>query len=171
MKFILKKTSLLLFLIVSGLVFSQEKTKKELKKEQAIAEQKKVEELIATKQFQFVANRAFPMGYRSIDLITTPNYISFSPELIKSELPFFGRATGGIPYGGGEGGMEFEGVSEGFKIEKTKKGHDLKVSVRGKNDTYKIQLTIFNDGGGSLVITSNNRSSISYLGFVSELKK
>jgi hypothetical protein len=31
-------------------------------------------------------------------------------------------------------------------------------------------LTIFNDGGGSLVITSNNRTSISYTGLVSEKK-
>ncbi|MGL2993917.1 DUF4251 domain-containing protein [Flavobacterium sp. TSSA_36] len=171
MNLLLKKTSVLLLFMVSSLLFSQEKSKKEIKRDQALAQQKKIEELIASKQFQFEANRALPMGYRSIDLTTNPNYISFSPDLIKSEMPFFGRATGSVPYGGGEGGLQFEGVPEVFTIEKTKKGHELKASVKGKNDHFKIQLTIFNDGGGSLMITSNNRASISYTGSISAIKK
>lgn len=170
MKFTFKNTFLLLVLMLSGLLFSQEKSKKELKKMQAIEKQKKVETLLETKQFQFVGYRAFPLGYRSIDLTTNPNYITFSPELIKSEMPFFGRATGSLPYGGGDGGLHFEGVPDFFTLEKIKKGHELKTTVKGKNDTYKIQLTIFNDGGGSLVITSNNRASISYSGTISGIK-
>lgn len=170
MNTLLKKHVVLLLLLVTGFSYAQEKTKKELENDLKIAQQKKIESLLATQKIQFVANRAFPMGYRSIDLTTNPNFISFSPEMIVSEMPFFGRATGSLPYGGGEGGLKFEGVPDLYTIEKTKKGHELKANVKGKNDSYKILLTIFNDGGGSLVITSNNRASISYTGLVSEKK-
>lgn len=164
-----KNVFLVLLLLVSGFIFSQEKSKKELRLAKKMEQELKINDLMATKKFQFVANRAFPMGYRSIDLVTNPNYITFSPEVIKSELPFFGRATGSLPYGGGDGGIQFEGVPEYFTLEKNKKGHELKAQVKGKNDSYTILLTIYNDGGGSLIITSNNKVSISYSGTVSEI--
>ncbi|MGL5111451.1 MAG: DUF4251 domain-containing protein [Flavobacterium sp.] len=166
-----KSLFLMMLLLMSNYLFSQEKTKKELKLVKKMEQQRKIDQLMASRNFQFVANRALPMGYSSIDLTTNPNYIHFSPRLIKSEMPFFGRATGALPYGGGDGGLQFEGVPTNFTLEKGKKGYELNAGVRGKNDTYKIQLTVYADGGATLMIKSNSRASISYLGAVSEPKQ
>lgn len=155
---------LLFVLIFSNGIVAQEKTKKELKEARKIEQQKITEALVATQKFAFEGNRAFPTGYRSIDLTTNPNFVTFAKDFIKSDMPFFGRATGSLPYGGGDGGLKFEGVPSEFSIKKTKKNYQLKAIVKDKNDTYTLNLTIFFDGGGSLIINSNNRSSISYSG-------
>jgi hypothetical protein len=60
--------------------------------------------------------------------------------------------------------LKFEGVPSEFSIQKTKKNYQLKAKVKDKNDTYTLKLTIFFDGGASLIINSNNRASISYSG-------
>jgi Domain of unknown function (DUF4251) len=169
MRIICKNLMVLVLLIATSISFAQQKSKKELKEARKIEKQKQVEALVASKKFIFVANRAFPTGYRSIDLTTNPNSISFTPDFIKSDMPFFGRATGSLPYGGGEGGLKFEGVPGGFSIEKGSKNYLLKANIKDKNDSYKIQLTIFFDGGASLVINCSNRSSISYSGSISKL--
>ncbi|OAZ04171.1 hypothetical protein FLB_11640 [Flavobacterium succinicans] len=161
----------LIVLVTTSLSFAQQPTKKELKEARKMEQQKKVETLVAGEKFIFEANRAFPMGYRSIDLTTNPNSISFTPDVIKSDMPFFGRATGSISYGGGEGGLKFQGAPEEFSITKEKKKYLLKAKVKDKNDSYTIQLTIFFDGGASLVINSNNRASISYNGSISKFKE
>jgi len=170
MKRIFNILIVLVLLGVTNTSFAQQKTKKELKEERKLEKQKQIDALVASKSFIFEANRAFPTGYRSIDLTTNPNSISFTPNLIKSDMPFFGRATGSIPYGGGDGGLKFEGAPDGFSIDKQKKNYLLKAKVKDKNDNYTIQLTIFFDGGASLLINSNNRSSISYMGSISAVK-
>lgn len=161
---------MLVLMFTSIVSFAQQKTKKEIKEAKKIEKQKQIEALVSSENFIFSANRAFPLGYRSIDLTTNPNSISFASNLIKSDMPFFGRATGSIAYGGGEGGLKFEGVPEDFSIEKEEKKYFLEAKVKDKNDSYSIQLTIFFDGGASLIINSNNRSSISYSGSVSAVK-
>lgn len=171
MKKVCNILTVLVLLITTSGSFAQEKTKKELKEARKIEKHKQTDALVASKSFVFVANRALPTGYRSVDLSTNPNFISFKPDFIKSDMPFFGRATGSLPYGGGEGGLKFEGVPEEFSIEKGAKNYLLKATVKDKNDNYKIQLTIFFDGGASLQIYSNNRASISYMGAISKPEK
>ncbi|MGL2986747.1 DUF4251 domain-containing protein [Flavobacterium sp. RSSA_27] len=169
MRLISKQNIVLVLLIVSGPTFAQKETKKEVKEANKIAQQKQIEALLASKTFVFKANRAFPTGFRSIDLTTNPNAMIFKPALIKSDMPFFGRVTGSIPYGGGEGGYKFEGIPEEFSIKKGKKSYLLKAKIKDKNDQYNIQLTVFFEGGASLIINSNNRSSVSYSGSITEL--
>lgn len=161
----------LTLLVTANLSFAQQKTKKALKEARKIEQQQKTEALMAGEKFIFEANRAFPMGYSSIDLTTNPNSISFTSAFIKSDMPYFGRATGGIPYGGADGGLKFEGIPEEFSIEKGKKNYLLKAKVKDRSDSYVIHLTIFFDGGASLVITSNNRANISYNGSILKLEE
>jgi hypothetical protein len=164
MKSTLRIVIVMFVLVFSNEIYAQETTKKELKEARKVEQQKKIETLVANEKFVFEGNRAFPTGYRSIDLTTNPNFVAFAKDFIKSDMPFFGRATGSIPYGGGDGGLKFEGVPSEFSIQKTKKNYQLKAKVKDKNDTYTLNLTIFFDGGASLVINSNNRASISYFG-------
>lgn len=149
--------------------FAQEKSKKQLKEEAKAAKQKQTTLLVDSKEFVFVAKTAMPQGGRAINL-TTDYTLEFHPDLIKSYLPFFGRAYSGVGYGG-DGGMKFEGKPIDLKIEKKKKSYDIAVKVKGDNDYYSLMLSVYFDGTAYLSISSNNRSSISYNGDIEELPK
>ena len=78
------KIAIVLFVLVfSNGISAQEKTKKELKEARKIEQQKVTESLVAAQKFVFEGNRAFPTGYRSIDLTTNPNFVTFAKDFIK----------------------------------------------------------------------------------------
>lgn len=167
----MKTLVLSFFLSFSMLIgFGQEKSKQQIKEEQKLAKQKKVEALIDSKEFEFEGDMAYPQRGRSISLITNDNYLRFKNDSIHSEMPYFGRAYAGVAYGGG-GGLSFKGPIKEYSIKKNKKNFTIKSEVRDSSDSYKIILTVFFDGGASLTISSNNRDSINYSGDIEELKK
>lgn len=158
---------ILLFTLIINSGFSQEKSKKELRKEQKekekIEKEKQTEALIEAKTFVFVAKRALPSGARTIDL-TGDNYsVTFQPDMIESIMPFFGRAFSGVGFGN-DNGMRFKGEPKTFTINKVKKNYSIEAVVSDNNETYNLTLTVSFQGSASLFITSNNRSSISYQG-------
>lgn len=158
------------FLTFSMLIgFGQEKTKQQIKEEKKLVKQKEVEALVNSKEFEFVGDKAYPQGGRSIDLTTNANFLRFKKDSIDSEMPFFGRAYAGVGYGSG-GGLDFKGVIKDYSIEKGKKKYIIRAEVSGKSDYYTIFLTVFFEGGASLTINSNNRASINYSGNIDKLK-
>jgi hypothetical protein len=169
------KTKVLYVLALCALItspgFSQEKTKKELKEERKIEKQKQTEALVNSKEFIFSARTAMPQGGRSIDLTTNPGFVKFHPDLIESDMPYFGRVTGSAAYGGRDGGMKFKGKPEGYTVTAKKKGYQVNAEVKGENDTYRLSLSVSSEGSSSLSITSNNRSVISYNGEISAPEK
>ncbi len=145
--------------------FGQKKNKKESRMEE-YAETKK---LIDTRQFTFVANRAYPQGGRSIDLTTNYGFVKIMGEETEGDMPFFGRGYS-VPYGG-NGGIKYDKTPvEDEKIEFNEK--KMRISYRfeakGKTDTYQIVMDIASNGNATLSITSNNRSHISYSGEISK---
>jgi hypothetical protein len=166
------KTSFLMvfFSLFLTMGFAQEKSQKQVKEEQKIEKQRQTESLVNSKEFVFIARRAFPLGYRTVDLTTNANFVKFQPDFIKSDMPFFGRAFGGrAAYGGG--GFNFEGKPKEFTIEKNKKSYQVKVIVKGESDQYILFLTVGFQGNASLSISSNDRSTISYEGNIFEPEK
>ena len=159
---------MLLFLVTIG--YAQEKTRKQLREESKIEKIKQIAILVDSKEFVFVGQRAFPQGFRTMDLTTNTNFIEFKPDFIKSEMPFFGRGYSGIGYGG-DAGLKFEGKPIEFSIVKAKKTHELNTSVRGEGDVFRINLSISDQGSATLTINSNNRSPISYFGEIFKIKK
>jgi hypothetical protein len=158
------------FVLIVAPVISQEKTKKELKEERKIEKQNQVEAMINAKEFVFVARTANPMGMRSVDLTTNPNYVKFQPELIDSYMPYFGQAYGGAGYGG-DTGLKFKGKPEEYTVVKIKNGFQVDATVKGERDNYRLSLMVGFEGSSSLSITSNNRSTISYNGEISAPEK
>ncbi len=152
-----------LFLILLAPAFSQEKSKKELKEEKKLATQKKVEALIDAKEFRFVGRTALPTGMRSVNLSSNPNYMKFQPEMIESEMPFFGRAYSAVGYGN-DTGVKFKGKPEKFEVVKKSKNFEIEAEVRGTSDNFRISLTVGLEGNASLSITSSSRSTITYQG-------
>ena len=163
-----RKISILaiIFSIILNPLFSQEKSKGELKEEKKIERQQQVEALVNSREFVFIAIKAQPQGSRSIDLTTNQGKVKFHPDLIESDMPFFGRAYSGAGYGG-DSGMKFKGNPEEFTVVKKKKNYQVNAVVKGEHDTYKLFLSISISGSASLSINSNNRSSISYTGDIS----
>lgn len=168
--------SLVSFIMLTFIVFSssnaiaQEKTKKQLKEEAKLEKQKQVALLVDSKEFVFSPRSVSPQGGRNINLTDVSYSMEFHPDLIKSYLPFFGRAYGGVGYGG-DNGMEFEGKPTVYTVEKTKKAYVIKVEVRGERDSYNIMLSVYFEGNAYLSVNSNNRSSISYDGDIKAFQK
>jgi hypothetical protein len=161
---------LVLFSIIMTTGFSQEKTKKQLKEEQKLEKQKQVEAIVNAREFVFVGRIANPTGMRSVNLSSNPNYVKFSPDMIDSQMPFYGRAYSSVGYGG-DSGLKFKGKPEVFTVEKGKKDFDIKVIVNGENDRYTLYLNVGFEGNASLSVNSNNRSTISFMGEISAPEK
>lgn len=158
------------FLLLTTIVFSQEKSRSALKEEKKIDTQKQIEDMVNAREFVFVARIALPQGYRSVNLTTNPNSVKFHPDLIESDMPFYGTAYSGIGYGS-DSGLNFKGKPGDFKVVKDKKNFQVNVTVRGENDNFHLMLAISFEGSASLSIISNNRSTISYQGEISAPEK
>jgi hypothetical protein len=160
--------SVLILLFVTTTGFSQDKTRSELKEERKIEKQKLIEAIVNSKRFVFVAQTALPSGMKAIDLSSNHNYIKFQPDLIDSYMPFFGQAYRSVGYGT-DSGLIFKGIPEKFSLEKKQKIFQISIVVKGGTDNFVLTLSIGFEGSASLSISSNNRSTISYQGEISEL--
>ena len=107
-----------------------------------------------------------PQGGRSVNLTTRSNFMKFHPDLIESDMPYYGRAYSGAGYGG-DSGLKFAGKPEKYTVVKEKKYYQINAEVKSDNDTYKISLSIGFEGSTTLMVISNNRSTISYHGDIS----
>ena len=167
-----KKLSILFLLAVLSFSagFAQEKSKKQIKEERKIEKQNQVEAMVNAKVFVFTARTALPQGYKTVNLNTNMYNVSFSPEIINSYLPYYGRAYSGMSYGN-DTGLKFEGKPEEFSVTKGKKNFNVKAVVKGENDVFDISLSISFEGSASLTVNSNNRSPISYNGEISAPEK
>lgn len=152
----------LMLLIITTPVMAQTSDRKARKEKKRVEKEKEIAALVESRNFVFKASRAIPTGYKSVDLTTNPNFVKFSPELIESWMPFFGRAYS-VSYGG-DSGLKFEGKPEIFTVEKKRKDYMVEAKVQSNNDTYTINLSVSFEGSSSMSISSNNRASISYNG-------
>jgi hypothetical protein len=159
-----------LFALIVAPVISQEKTKKELKEERKIEKMNLVEALVNAREFVFIARTANPMGYKSVNLTTNPNFVKYHPDLIESEMPYFGTAYSAVGYGG-DTGLKFKGKPEEYTVVKIKNGFQIDATVKGESDNFRLSLMVGSEGNSSLSITSNNRSTISYNGEISAPEK
>lgn len=157
---------LIVAFLLSASGFAQEKSKKQLKEEKKTEKQKQVEAMLNAKDFVFLARTAMPQGYKTVNLTSGSYTVKFKPDYINCYLPFYGRAYSGAAYGGDDG-MKFEGKPDEFTVAKGKKNYQLNAVVKGERDTYRISATVSYSGSASLIITSNNRSTISYNGDIS----
>lgn len=159
-----------LFLFIGTTLFAQEKSKKQLRAERAIEKQQQTEAMINAKEFVFVGRTAIPTGFKTMNLTSNPNYVKFHPDSIESYMPFFGKAYSSIGYGG-DGGLKFDGKPDEYTVTKGAKNYQINASVKGKNDNFKLSLSVSFEGSATLMIISNNRSPISYNGEISATEK
>ena len=166
---------IILSLALATTGFSQEKSRKEIKKElkeqQKIEKQKAIETLINNKAFIFKPNTALPTGARSIVIPSNDYLVTFKSDLIDCYLPYFGRAIQPMAYGSNDGGITFKEKPEVYTIKNDKDKFDIEVVVKDKDDSYNLYLSIRSQGYATLRIVSNRRTPISFNGEILPLKK
>lgn len=151
--------------VIAGQKSDSKKADRKLKKVEAFEE---MVELVKNKPIEFVAERAYPSGYRNVDLFSNPNHLRIDNDNADIAMPYFGRAYQVTP--GERGGFYTESEIEDMKLEVNEKKRKVKMDfvLRNKNDLYTCSLEVFGSGSATLSIISNNRNSISYNGSVSE---
>lgn len=161
---------LLLLILFAGIEmssFSQEKNSKQTKEEQKLAAQQQTEALLNAKEYVFIGLDAYPTGYRSVNLSGRQNFVKFHPELIESDMPYFGRANSSVAYGSSSGGgLKFTGKPEEYTFDKKKKNYQISTVVKESGEAYKITLIVQFSGSATLTIICNSRSPISYNGYI-----
>lgn len=155
-----------LFCFAFGNISAQEKNNRS--EEIAKTDSNRIERLLDSKTFEFIANTALPTGGSSKNLVGSGYSMTFTPEKIVSNLPFYGRGYSGMAMGR-DTGMRFQGKPENFTVEKEKE-YQVKTSVND-GDTFEIFLSVSNSGYATLTISSNNRGTISYSGEVVESRQ
>jgi hypothetical protein len=126
--------------------------------------------MVNAKEFVFVPRTALPSGMSPVNLSINQNYIKFQPDLIDSYMPFFGNAYSGVVYSTDKG-LKFIGKPESFTVEKNKNAFQIYAVVKGETDIFRLSLSVGFEGNASLLISSNNRSTISYAGEISAPEK
>jgi len=151
--------------------FAQETSKKALREQKKIEKQQQIEDLINSKEFVFEATQVLPQSGKMIILTGSSYTLKFHNDTIESYLPFFGRAYS-IDYGG-DGGIKFKGKPDEYKVvtQKDGKGYEINTTIKGPKDYYKLYLSVSTNGSATLVVDSNQRSSISYRGNIEKLEE
>ncbi|QAA81484.1 DUF4251 domain-containing protein [Aequorivita sp. H23M31] len=126
----------------------------------------RLDNLLDSKTFEFIATRAFPLSGTPKNLAGDSYTVTFSPEMIVSNLPFYGKAYSAVGMTE-DTGMSFKGKPENFTVTK-KDGYRLYSTVHD-GDTYRITLSVSDSGYGRLTINSNDRETISYQGEIVEV--
>lgn len=122
------------------------------------------------KNFVFTPQTALPMRGRSIHL-TSYFDCRISGDSLISNLPYYGRAYS-ASIDPSQNGLSFVTTNFSYSVKPRKKGGwEVTIKPQDANDVREMDFTIFDNGSASLNVSSNNRESISFNGFVSENKK
>ena len=151
--------------------FAQETSKKALREQKKTEKQQQIEALINSNEFVFEATQVFPQSGKMITLTGSSYTLKFHNDTIESYLPFYGRAYS-VDYDG-DGGIKFKGKPDEYKVvtQKEGKGYDINATIKGQKDYYKLYLSVSTNGSATLVVNSNQRSSISYRGNIEKLEE
>lgn len=132
--------------------------------------QSNVEVLLNSKNFEFIANTMFPLGQPPKNLVGSNYSISFSPEMIVSNMPFYGRSYSDMALGRDKG-MRFKGMPEIFTVKNENKGYVAETRVENENDIYTLLLTVSESGFATLTLKTNDRQTTTYEGEVVSIRE
>ena len=113
----------------------------------------------------FKAETANPARGRTRQL--TPEYdLVVTPDTVISFLPYFGRAFA-APVDPSAGGIKFTSSNFDYGVKKAKrKGYEISIRPHDVTDIQALYLTVFDNGRANLRVSSLNRESISFNGYI-----
>lgn len=98
--------------------------------------------------------------------LTSEYLMEVTPDTVRCNLPFFGRASAGTPYGGG-GGIQPLSTDFDYEMAPRKKvGWPVTIRPRADREVRFIHLDIGPDGYCTAYFTLNSRSPMSFFGTV-----
>ena len=98
----------------------------------------------------------------------TPGYdMRISGDSLITYLPYFGRAYN-ISIDPNDNGINFTSTDFKYKAEEKKKGWDISISPKDGKSVSQLWLNVSRDGYATLQVTSNNRESISFNGYIKQ---
>lgn len=121
--------------------------------------------LIESQRFEFVAQSANPLRGRSIFL--SPGYtFKVSPDTVESYLPYYGRAYQ-ASLDPDDAGIKFTSTEFTYLV-KGRKNQRWNISINPKDvkNSPQIILSVSSNGYTSVRITSIDRQSISFSGYI-----
>ncbi len=124
--------------------------------------------LIKSQDYVFVAEYALPMGVNSIYL-TSDYTLDVNTDSIVAYLPYFGRAYV-APINPEQGGIQFNSKDFDYKLTKKKNDWDIDIRTKDLLRSYQIMLSITSAGSAYLNVTSPDRQSISFNGYIEKRK-
>ena len=148
-------TILFILLIISHRALAQDSTKTSTK------------DWVTEKNFVFRPQTALPTRGRAIQL-TSYFDLKVSKDTIISNLPYYGRAYS-ASINPSENGLNFTSTNFDYTVTPGKKGGwEVLIKPKDANDVREMTFTIFENGTASLYVTSNNRESISFNGYITQ---
>ena len=121
--------------------------------------------LLDSQRFEFVAQSANPLKGRSIHLSPGYTFIVL-PDSVVSDLPYYGRAFQ-ASFDTRDAGIKFISTDFDYTVKPRKKnGWDITIKPKDVRHSPQIYLSISTSGTGSLRISSVDRESISFTGYL-----
>ena len=122
-----------------------------------------IKTMIDSQHYVMLTTYATPMSGRQ-RYLTTPYTLKVSKDTIDCDLPYFGRAYS-APLDMTGGGIRFTSTKFDYTSTPRKKGGwNIVIQPKDVQQSYRLSLTVFENGSSSLQVTSNNRQPISFSG-------
>jgi hypothetical protein len=163
---VLKKSlPFLLFVTGSQLMVRAQTAKPDKKAEKRAA----IRSLVESQNYDFRATSVTPMSGRSRQL-TSDYDLKVTKEAIVSYLPYFGRAYS-APMDPSQGGIQFTSKQFDYTISEGKKGGwNILIKPKDYRDVQQMNLSISEDGYGTLQVTSTQKQPISFYGSIAAIR-
>ncbi|MVN22271.1 DUF4251 domain-containing protein [Mucilaginibacter arboris] len=129
-----------------------------------------VKKMVNNQNYIFMAERANPLGWGTINLNYNYNVV-VSKDSVDSYLPYFGRAYVAPinPVDPKETGIQFKSKNFDYNSVLSKRsGWEVIIVPHDVKETRKFILDISEAGYATLSVTSENRQSISFDGYITE---
>jgi hypothetical protein len=163
---VLKKTlPILLFASSTQIVVQAQSTQPDKKAEKKAA----IRSLVESQRYDFTATSVTPMSGRTRQL-TTDYDLKVTKESLVSYLPYFGRAYS-APIDPTQGGIMFTSKEFDYAVTNGKKGGwDIRIKPKDHRDVQQMNLSLSEDGYGTLQVISAERQPISFYGNISAIR-
>lgn len=148
-------TSILIAILLVGC-----KATEKLSKEEIIAN---TTEKIENQHYTFLAERAIPMGGKSINLNYNYN-LKISKDTVIAYLPYFGRAYV-APTSSDDSGIKFTSTDFEYSTSEKNKGMwNINIKTKDNQKGYQLSLNISDNGRATLNVHDHQRQSITFYG-------
>lgn len=143
--------------------------------------------IVEDKNFIFVATSALPLNVTDINNVlsrmpgnanaggninlTGSSYdVQITADSVMAFLPYYGRSFS-APMDRNDTGFKFTTKKYTYESKKTKKGGwNITINSKDVKDNVRMNFSITPNGYATLSMSSNNKQSITYNGYISEVK-